>query len=180
MNQFIRDYLAELRRSPIKTGAIGLLLACGLLLWGRLLLKEVPRTASAWDPLALQAEPDKGVSEAARRASNGALELKEPPPLARDLFGLDPNRYRRTSDSNLEISEAKPAAVATEDTLRAAVVSAARQLRVTSVIEGEDPVAMINNRALRRGDTINGFTVLGFQGRSVVLEKDGVKVRLSL
>ncbi len=179
MRQLLHDYLAELRASPVKTGVIALLLASGLLLWGRLLLKEVPRTASADDPIGvrLSAFGEAGKSES---ALSNALKLEEPGPLARDLFGLDPNRYRRTAEQQEQASEAKLDHLGTEDTLRAAVVSAARQLRMTSVLEGEEPVVMINNRPLRRGDTIAGFTVLAFEGRSVVLEKQGVKVRLSL
>ncbi|MEM1027096.1 MAG: hypothetical protein AAGJ38_03345 [Planctomycetota bacterium] len=178
MKQFMRDYLAELRSSPVKTGAIGILLACGLLLWGRLLLKDVPRTASADDPVAVASVVGK--TRATQAETSNTLKLAEPPPLARDLFGLDPTRYRRTPDQEDQGGEAKPTPYGTEDTLQAAVVSAARQLRMTSFIEGEDPVVMINNRPLRRGDTIEGFTVIGFQGRSVVVEKQGVKVRLSL
>ena len=179
MKQLIRDYLAELKASPAKSGVIVVLLACGLLLWGRLLLKEVPRTASANDPIVLNF---KAIDQANRAAglSPGALKLEEPPPLARDLFGLDPSRYRRTTGQQEQGSGAKTDALGTEDTLRAAVVSAARHLRMTSVIEGEDPVVMINNRPLRRGDTIEGFTVIQLERRSVVLEKQGVKVRLSL
>lgn len=178
MNQLIRDYLTELRASPVKTGAVALLLAFGLLLWGRLLLKEVPRTASADDPVAVASAA--GLSGTNESDSANTLKLAEPPPLSRDLFGLDPTRYRRTADQEERASGAKLQPATTEDSLRVAVVSAARQLRMTSFIEGEEPVVMINNRALRRGDTLQGFTVIGFQGRSVVLEKQGIKVRLSL
>ncbi|MEM8783523.1 MAG: hypothetical protein AAGE65_11800 [Planctomycetota bacterium] len=178
MKQIILDYLAELRASPVKTGAIGLLLACGLLLWGRLLLKEVPRTASADDPVSVAAI--SGKQRPAKGDPLNALKLAEPPPLTRDLFGLDPTRYRRTADQQEQASGAKLRTLPAEDTHRAAVVAAARQLRMTSFIEGEEPVVMINQRPLRRGDIIDGFTVLAFQGRSVVLEKQGVKVRLSL
>ncbi|MEM9752793.1 MAG: general secretion pathway protein GspB [Planctomycetota bacterium] len=178
MNQVIRDYLAELKASPVKTGVIGLLLAFGLLLWGRLLLKDVPRTASADDPVAAAVAANLGVN--ANGDPPNTIRLAEPPPLERDLFGLDPTRYRRTSDSEEPASGEKLGPGATEDSVQAAVVSAARQLRLTSFIEAEEPVVMINNRPLRRGDTIDGFTVLAIQGRSVVLENQGVKVRLSL
>jgi hypothetical protein len=178
VKQTLLDYLAELRGSPLKTSVIGLLLVCGLLLWGRLLLKEVPRTASADDPLTAVSALAEGTLRQA--SEDRTLKLVPPPPLQRDLFALDPSRYRRTAAQEDEASEAKLRPLGAEDTRQAAVVSAARQLRLTSFIEGQDPVVMINDRPLRRGDTVEGFTVLGFQDRSVVLVKQGIKVRLSL
>ncbi len=175
--QFIRDYMVELRRSPVKSSAIALLLAVGLLLWGRLLLKEVPRTASAWEQLTAQI--DSG-SNPITRGAGGTIELAEPGPMTRDLFQLDPSRYRRTRSDDGGSGGAKFGGPDAENDIRTAVLSAAGGLRLTSVIEGEAPLVIINNRLLRRGDTIEGFTVIRLERRSVILERQGIKVRVGL
>ncbi len=177
MKQIVRDYIAELRSSPAKACTIAVMFAVGLLLWGRLLLKEVPRTASAWGQGATVADADTAL---APRRNLGVLELSPPPPLARDLFVMDPSRYRRTGLGEENPDGAKRGIYATEEALRQAVLSAAREMTVNSVIEGEEPIVIINGKVLRQGDTVEGFTVQKIEPRSVVLEQEGVRVRLGL
>lgn len=183
MKQLIQDYIAELKASPLKATMVAVLAVTGLLLWGRLILKEVPRTAAAVDELTLAQweEMRSGGPSAARlKSAAGRIHLTEPGPLSRNLFALDPSRYRRTADvANGEDGE-KYAPGSTEEEVRAAVLSAAAGLEFTSVIEGEEPVVIINRKLLHPGDTVDGFTVLRLNARSVILEKQGVKVRLSL
>ncbi len=177
MKHIVQDYVRELRRSPLKGGTIAVLLAVGLLLWGRLLLKEVPRTASAWRA---SVAVDDGAFDLGARPEKRPIELTDPGPPARDIFAIDPSHYRRTSSWRDEADREKSGRWGTENGVQAAVVSAAGKLRLTSVIEGEDPVVIINNQLLRAGDTIEGFTVVRLERRAVILESQGVKVRLSL
>lgn len=179
MNQLIRDYIAELKGSPFKSGAVAILLATGLLLWGRLLLKEVPRTASAWQAASAVAENDTTNTRSNTR-SDGGVALAPPPPLTRDLFELDPSRYRRTQLEKESPTGEKLGELSPEDSIREAVVSAARELTVHSVVEGEEPIVFINRKVLRAGDIIEGFTVLKIEPRSVILEREGIRVRLGL
>ena len=66
-----REQAAPLLRSP--TATLLFFGAVGLLLWGRLLLKEVPQTASAVDPPAV-VQPAEAVPDpaATRTADEGA------------------------------------------------------------------------------------------------------------
>ena len=182
MKQVVHDYIAELRSSPLKSGTIALLLVVGMLLWGRLLLKEVPRTASAIDEMTLaQWEASQGkASKPARGGLSGQVFLPLPADKARNLFVLDPSRYKRTVVQTNTGGSAKYPATATEEELRAAVIEAAQELDLTTVIEGDDPVAIINGQLVRPGHTVEGFTLQRIDGRSVILEQGGTRVRKSL
>jgi hypothetical protein len=174
MKRIVHEYLAELRGSTIKSTMIAVLLTLGLLLWGRLLLRDVPQVASANVPV-----PTLAAAQAPR-ASGGALRLAPPAPLDRDLFALDPSRYRRTAQSPQDDPSAKFAQGLTEEQRQAAVLTAAAQLRLQSIIEGPEPQVILNGRRLLPGQDTDGFTLVRVEPRAVVLEKDGVRVRLGL
>jgi len=55
-----------------------------------------------------------------------------------------------------------------------------RLIRVQGVLVGQPGVAMLNGRAVRPGDLIEGFRLVGIHAHGVTLSRDGVEVRLSL
>ncbi len=179
MRRIIDDYIAELRGSPFKTTLIVAMLAIGMLLWGRLMLKQVPRTASAGIADMFSDASDAGAAKPAK-AETRKISLVLPAPAARDLFKLDPSQYKRTlSLSDLPI-EPKLAPGISDYQRQVAVVSAARALRLQSIVEGEDPMVLLDGELLRTGQVWKGFTVLTVEARAVVLEMEGVRVRLGL
>ena len=171
------NYLIEvLKRDKKQTGMVLGLAAVGMLLWGRLLLKQVPQTASADDTPAWLLEAAADVQAGPKRV----VSLKKPPLLERDPFILDPNRYKRTLSEQDLVSGAKLDEGLTDEAKRMAVVDAAAELQLQSVTLGDVPAAFINGRLIRIGESIEGFELLTCDERSAVLEKQGIRVRLGM
>lgn len=62
----------------------------------------------------------------------------------------------------------------------AALAEEARQtLRFTGSILGEQPKAIVNGRLFRKGDVVSGFRILQIEKRQIVVERDGVSVRIT-
>lgn len=178
MKDQINHWIKVLKRDKKQAGMVLGLLAVGLLLWGRLLLKQVPQTASAGDKPAWLVE-----AEAEALVNNGlgpAVSLNKPAKLDRDPFRLDPNRYSRALSEDDLLSGAKYEEVLTDESKRMAVVEAAAELELQSITQGEVPAAFINGRLIRIGSSIQGFELLTCDERSAVLSKHGVKVRLGM
>ncbi|MEM7626846.1 MAG: hypothetical protein AAF333_14725 [Planctomycetota bacterium] len=178
MRQRIRDIIDAMWRDKKQAGMIVGLAAVGLLLWGRLLLKQVPQTASADGKPQWLVEVE--AEAAAPMADKTRVALPRPDKPARDLFLLDPSGYQKALSEDSGLSEAKLVEEVTDEERRMAVVEAAAGLRLQSITLGDVPAAFINGRLIRVGRSIEGFVLLSCDERSAVLEKDGFKVRLGM
>lgn len=178
MKEQFNKWIAFLKKDKKQTGMVLGLAAVGLLLWGRLLLKQVPQTASAGEKPAWLVE----VESEAKPHNDQRVEVRLTIPrvLGRDPFRLDAEKYKRTLSEETLVSEAKYEEVVTDEAKRMAVVNAAEELRLQSITQGEVPAAFINGRLIRIGSSINGFKLLSCDERSAVLEMHGVKVRLGM
>ena len=173
MSPRIRRLMRRLTADKRKLGVMLGLAAVSLLLWGRLILKDVPRTVSANDWAAASSDPFGGPRE--------TVYLDLPPDLKRNLFVFDPKPYKRTKSEEDDPDGPKtqdPAA--DESARRAAIVKDARELRLASVVSGSKPHAMINGLLVMPGQKIEGFTLLQVSERTVMLEKDGIRIRLRM
>ncbi len=186
MEKMIQDLKRQLLADKKKLGVVVGLLAVGLLLWGRLLLKEVPKTATAVP------QPAAGASAAANGQDRADLPedddryrvtvvMTMPTDLPRDVFALDKTAYRKAKSTSTRKYEPKPQADTPDKEFRVArAIEAARDLRLEGVIFGDDPSVIINGELLRQGQTIEGFTIHKIEERKVVLEMDGVHIRMSM
>ena len=164
-----------------KAIVMGGLLVVGLLLWGRLLLKEVPQTATAGpDELVLSESSGSGLSDAVD-PTREKIEVALPVSVKRDLFSFDANPYRRPLLSQEEPTGPNPGLEGTDEASRlAAVKESAGRLRLESVMMGGSPHALINGVAVAPGEQIEGFTLLRVSDRNVLLRKDGFVIRLKM
>lgn len=61
-----------------------------------------------------------------------------------------------------------------------ALAQEARQaLRFTGSILGEQPKAMVNGRLFGKGDLVSGFRILQIEKRQIVVERNGISVRVT-
>jgi hypothetical protein len=162
-----------------KSGAMIALLAVGLLLWGRLLLKDVPKTATAVPKATATHDTHDTLDLVGDRVPR--VEVDWPTKLPRDLFALDASRYRRTAtDDTRAVEDKSPQALTDKDIKIEALRRRARDLTLQSVITGSEPRAMINGRFMQIGQSVNGFELLEIHERSVILRMQDVKLRLSM
>lgn len=159
------------------------LLATAMLLWGRLLLKDAPRVATAVPQSGQLSEFDELQStvNASSPDQSKVIELEFEPHTSRNLFDWDPSRYNRTSDSLSHQDNPKLNQFTADDQERVAEAKAlAEELQFQSVVQGERRQAFINGRLVKDGDQIQGFTVRTVHERAVELEINGVVIRLNL
>jgi hypothetical protein len=182
MNPKLRQIKAELLADRRKLLMMGALVAVALLLWGRLLLKQVPRVATA-EPTAQVAIPATAAEVVAvAQPKYPVIQIAFAPPLGRDLFALDPQDYPAAPGvGSYNVRSAKsPAQTADEPSGPAQVQQQSLNLRLASVVLGEPPRAVINDRLIQIGQEIDGFVLVAIEPRSVVVEKDNVQVRIRL
>lgn len=179
MNQ-IRQAIELLSKDRKKLGLVIALMAMGLLLWGRLMLKQVPRTAVA-KPAAVAAAGE-GAPAAVAFASRKTVRVDLPDSLSRDPFQIDPTGYPRVEKPEVikvaEKSVAKP--VDEKSDAAALVAKAAHGLSLQTTILGDAPRALINGQLLAPGDKIRGFELKRVMPREVILEMNGVELRLEM
>jgi len=174
----LKQLIEELKSDRKKLGVVVGLVAVGMLMWGRLLLKQVPKTASATD--GNQAVAASDAVDASAKRMRQTITLTQPAQMDRDLFLLDPSRYSRTPNhSDEEFSEKLPG-LTSDGALQMAVVQAAVELELQSVTQGDVPAAFINGRLIRVGQSIEGFVLLECDERTAVLERGGIKVRIKM
>ncbi|MEM1109403.1 MAG: hypothetical protein AAGH99_12025 [Planctomycetota bacterium] len=176
MKDKMHEILSLILRDKKQTGMVLGLAAVGMLLWGRLLLKQVPQTASADDKPAWLIEVERDLEDKPRLV----VVVPKPALLERDPFRLDANRYSRSLSEEDLLNGAKLEEVLTDEAKRMAVVDAAAGLELQSITQGEVPAAFINGRLIRIGGSIEGFELLTCDERSAVLEKHGIRVRLGM
>ncbi|MAE62990.1 MAG: hypothetical protein CMJ18_01855 [Phycisphaeraceae bacterium] len=158
-----------------KVGIMIALLLVGLLLWGRLLIKKLPRTAVA-EPAAAVAAPTSMEPIAADRV---AVVIALPDNAARDLFAIDPAYYEQvegTSPTPEVDSRPEPADV----DVRTELMDAIDQLTLHSTMGGNRPRALINGRIVKPGEEVLGFVLKEVKTRKVILQYKGLTVQLGM
>jgi len=168
-----------------KLGIMLCALALGLLLWGRLLLQGVPRTATADGPAKTAQDADSKPNPDGQSLQNDkpipVVQIDLPSSPGRDPFGINPSRYKRNPKATRDASAAKSTQVTPdEDPGTAAVRREAMELRLESVVTGTRPRAYINGRLLAPGDEYEGFKLIQVTDRHVLLTKYGLIIRLRM
>ncbi len=182
-----RQMKTELLADKRKLGLGISLLAVALLLWGRLLLKDVPRTATA-DPDATAQTTDEATNTPAGfdRPDEAVVVVPMYGPVERDLFAFDPTFYERIEQPEQTVQpqpKSDPASAdadTREQQLRASVLIESRKLTLQSTLLGKTSRAMINGVLLEPGETIGGFELKQVRTRQVTLVRHGIEVVLEM
>lgn len=104
MNEHIKRIKTQLLADKKKLSIMTALLAVALLMWGRLLLQKVPRTATA-EPVAAVVTDATPVTVATSSVLRPVVHLPQTQPLQRDLFALDATHYQRVAVMRMTRSE---------------------------------------------------------------------------
>jgi len=178
MQQLIRRITADKKKLSIMVG----LLAVLMLLWGRLLLKEVPRTAVADPVMTTQVANNRGAARSSQIDSLARLEVELPGNLGRDLFALDVTAYTPVQKKPIvEVSvEKSPREISDEQLKASQVRQAATGLKLQTTMHGAQPLALINGELIQVGQTIRGFELIQVLPRQVVLRMNGIDIHLEM
>lgn len=182
MNDAIKKWVQPLVADRKKMFFMIALCALAMLLWGRLILQQVPRVATADDPVTAVANASPAILPDDLKLEAGPVVpvtvAGEP---RRDLFDFNTSPYKRIESPDKSSGEEKsPVEAADEMSMSQLVRAEAQELRLQSVMGGERRRAVINNRLLAEGDEINGFVLREVTERHVLLEKNGIVIRLKM
>ncbi len=175
----------QLMADKKKTGVLLMVVLVGLLLWGRLLLKDrVPKVASAQPNYAASVTPvDSNSSNTTSpdESERAVVYVDLPDTLDRDLFELDP-RYKEQEDTSDDPVEPQNSGQELTDnqSWRESIRKEASDLTLQSVFKGSRPGVMINGKVLNVGQKINGFTVIRILEREVIVRKRDMDFKLVL
>lgn len=179
MSGMLNQLVMELKSDRRKLGFVLALLAVGLLLWGRLLLKNVPQTATAAPGITAVAEAsdsEEAVEEKAAPREKSVVFLDLPPDLPRDLFQAN----SRNNLTQVAPSPTKSRTGPADKPDWSPTSARAEDLRLEAVLISQWSGAVINGSVLGIGDQIEGFQLIGVATRQAVLTHDGDRVRLGM
>lgn len=187
--------LNEIRRVLITNRRnLGIALSCcalGLLLWGRLLLKDVQRSAVAVpaEKVEVVVRPEIN-NEGLRLSENGEGEgldrAEVAKTLKRDLFSGEITQTTGSEKtakvtpvkqkSDFDVVDHRDKAIAVEKQ----IVLEARMLRLTSTVTGGKPEALINGTSYTVSDDVNGFKIVRIGQDHIMIERRGYRLKLKL
>jgi hypothetical protein len=181
MNATMKRAVGRLTSDKKKFALMLTLLAFGMLLWGRLLLQGVPKTATA-KPIAQSVVAEtQAVVASDSKPAGAVVRLAIPAGVGRDLFSVDPSPYNRTAMTPMVQVVRKSDPQVSDDSIRSAVImQSAGGLVLQSIVTGENPRVVINGVLLAPGQSIEGFTLVKVDDRTVWLENQGIVIRLRM
>lgn len=206
----MRARLAELKvllaADPKKAGVLGLLLVVLLVFGIKAVIPLGPKSTTAAITASTNAETvaaagqdaySRTVASIESVRGGGIVRVARPARLDRDLFELD-NEYfplpAQPESVTVPVQDSRVTPVESTapsvDEVRAraesGVRSEAERLRLRSVIVGSHPIAVFEVKGdrqravVRVGESVGGFVLVEVFSDSVVMEKDSVRVRVSL
>lgn len=193
--EFKATLMADKRQATILAGLLVFLCISA----GRMLLHMGPRGAKAAG-LARAAKQGGDRPDAPKAGPAGTtVHLAPLPKATRDIFALDPARFPKPAlpeqsaevgpKSDTPLVEASGVAALSErERIEKQVLEEASTLRLRSTLLGVSPIAVIElvgksktrSVVLKVGDVHNGFQLVEVQAHSITLEKEGVRVDLTL
>lgn len=177
MSSSLPPWMEKIGLDKKKLCLMACLLAVAMLLWGRLLLKQVPRTATATENnAAADASGSNDGNDQAAQAVHKVVYVDLPRTLERDLFALNDDGYEVLPDKLPKVAklDEQPDDVPSEPGYPIT------NLELQAVIRGHRPVAMINNKMYRPGQDIEGYTLVEVGDREAILKRGGTRYTLKL
>ncbi len=175
MSDKLKTWWKRLTADKKRFGAMAALLGVALLMWGRLLLKDVPRTA-----VAAPKSNEKSMSEFVI-PKRSVVYVDFATQTTRDPFAMDPVAYGKVEKPKTVIAPPNPIPEKSEEEKRAAVESALKGLQLRSTILGAQPHALINEKILAvGGEPAPQFTITRITERSVFVQHAETKFEFEL
>jgi hypothetical protein len=187
MSPWLQQQKALLLQDKKKLGLIVGLVCVMLLLWGRLILKQVPRTAVATPAATASASTSSTPSTDALRRKvvnpdKPIVEVTIPPVCQRDLFAVNLSEYplQEEPQAKQEVSDTRknnqPQPDAQDEQLKAMV----GRISLQSTVMGARPAAVINGQIVQVGQTFEGMVLKEVRNRQVILDFNGRLVSLRM
>ena len=178
MSPTIRRAWASFKAEQRKMAIAAVLVVVAVVLWVHLYWHATPVPAQAQT---LSPPPSASAQGSARLSDRPVVRVNLTQDLGRDLFAFADSHYATQKPGAQLAGAAKSPASTVDNSQQAQIVTeAARSLKLQTTIVGAHPRAVINGQLVGPGDKIAGFTVRRILDRKVIVEMDGVQVRLEM
>ncbi len=171
--RWVRQITADKKKLGMMLG----LLAVGMLLWGRLLLKQVPRTAVAVPTASLAEAGQSGslAGEFTPTIKRPLVQTLMQQDLTRDLFGWPTSHYTLAPQAGTDSSATAGVEKSGSDTADVVqdsqlIATAKGRLKLEATVPGERPRALVNGLVVFQGQSVDGWVLKEVRQRSVILE----------
>lgn len=180
MNRNLRRLIRVVTADKKKLSIMMALMAVGLLMWGRLLLKNVPRSAVADDKNPVAHSGAAGIGGPSVKRPRVVVDL--PTQVDRDLFAPHPLLLPAVIDRVVPaVGPEKSRPDSADGVDRAEVVRrASLGLQLQTTMLGDHPQALINGVLVSPGQKVQGFELIEVRPRGVVLEMAGIRLNLEM
>lgn len=198
MRATYQKLLILLKADKQKSIVLGALLVLALGFWARAALKS-RSSASASAGQTAKATGGSESAEASEPEPRPLAVIALDGPITRNLFVPRPEDFPPPAQTEPTHAEAEKSSPRRDDntttqntlprlTLEERVRGQARELTLRSTVVGSEPIAVVEStaggktvrRVLKMGGVIDGFTLRSVVNRSVVMEKGGVEVTLTI
>lgn len=171
MSQSLPKFVRRMMANRKQFGFMLALVVVALLMWGRVLLKDAPRTAVAdpeATPQAVQTLPP-GATEPATKRTTVVVEISDQS--SRNLFNLKSDEFAKVERPNV-IPSPNLVPEKSDEARRAELSAKLKDLKLKSTIMGERPAALMNDRLFHEGsEPVPGFTITRITQHSVFLKR---------
>jgi len=186
MNPQLQQLIHRITANRKRFVVMSVLTGAMMLLWGRLLLKQVPRDATATPPISAAFVPATPADDADASHVEVPTRVSEPVAVAdhltRSIFAIDTGRYPINPDwDDPSKQQAKSAPTTSDEEIARRIRADAHSLlKLQTTVSGDPPRAMINDQVLSQGDIIGGYRLERILTRGVIVAKEGVKARIDM
>jgi len=187
--------LAELARDKKKACILGVLAIAAVFFVGKLLFKGSPESADAMQPTPGQTAAQVPDASGGGNAMFTARAVKATPArktpakrgeITRDIFRTNAKYFPIVAkvvkpDGKPDVVQGQvDAATARLKAKEEKIRQEGSSLHLESTITGRVPIAIINGSVLGKGGVISGFRVVEIKSQACVVEKEGIKLSLSM
>jgi hypothetical protein len=182
MKDFKSRLLQELKRDKKRAAVLALLAVVGLIVVGRLVLKQVGSAAAKDSPPPVAASDpsvaNRGWQPGGRETRHDDYLTQIDTTIKRDIFAPPDQYFPPVAAPKKEVAIVNGQTM--EKAEKEIIEKDAAAMTVESTILSSIPKAIINGQLVQVGDTMNGFRIVEIASRRVTLERNGVTVTLEM
>ena len=180
MSKGLKKLAKRLTANRKQFGIMMVLVAVALGMWGKLMLKSSPRSATASSSLTKKAADGGETSLLALAPKLPTVYVELSDKKGRDVFSMNIGDYSKSATTNV-IPPPNPMPEKSDEALRAELFSKLKTVKLQSTIMRENPVAVINDRIFHVGsEPVAGFTITRITPMSVFMKPAGQEEEIEL
>lgn len=180
MSNSLKRFAKRLTANRKQFGIMMVLVAVALGMWGKLMFKASPRSATASSSLIKKPLDGDETSLLSLTPKRPTVYLELSDKKGRDVFSMNVEDYSKSASTNV-IPPPNPMPEKSDEARRAELFSKLKTVKLQSTIMRENPAALINDRIFHVGsEPVPGFTITRITPLSVFMKPAGQEEEIEL